>query len=162
MNQTVLKWSLRVAEKQTATLRQASRLAPIALSVLIPLVWAQSQVPKQAPKTNTKLIHSVKGNDLFIAHCAACHGADGKGHGPVAPVLRVQVRDLTTVAQRNGGQFPVARINRVISGDEGLTSHGSREMPIWGPIFHQVERDQDWGAVRLDNLVKYLQSIQKP
>jgi mono/diheme cytochrome c family protein len=41
-----------------------------------------------------------------------------------------------------------------------IASHGSREMPVWGPIFHQVEEDVDRGYVRLDNLVKYLQSIQ--
>jgi hypothetical protein len=33
-------------------------------------------------------------------------------------------------------------------------------MPIWGPIFSQVERDQDWGRVRIANLGKYLESIQ--
>jgi mono/diheme cytochrome c family protein len=33
-------------------------------------------------------------------------------------------------------------------------------MPIWGPIFHQVEADVDWGNVRVENLVKYLESIQ--
>jgi mono/diheme cytochrome c family protein len=33
-------------------------------------------------------------------------------------------------------------------------------MPIWGPIFHQVEADMDWGNVRLENLVNYLESIQ--
>jgi mono/diheme cytochrome c family protein len=33
-------------------------------------------------------------------------------------------------------------------------------MPIWGPIFHQIESDVDWGNVRVENLVKYLESIQ--
>ena len=45
-------------------------------------------------------------------------------------------------------------------GEEVLASHGSREMPIWGPIFHQIEADVDRAHVRLDNLVKYLESIQ--
>ena len=56
--------------------------------------------------------------------------------------------------------FPSARVRKMISGDEVLASHGSREMPIWGPIFHQVEEDRDFGAVRLENLAKYLESIQ--
>jgi len=30
-----------------------------------------------------------------------------------------------------------------------------REMTIWGPIFHQIESDQDFGNVRLQNLTKY-------
>jgi mono/diheme cytochrome c family protein len=42
-----------------------------------------------------------------------------------------------------------------------IASHGSREMPVWGPIFHQVEEDVDRGNVRVENLVEYLQSIQR-
>jgi len=54
----------------------------------------------------------------------------------------------------------VARIRETILGEQVVVAHGSREMPIWGPIFHQVEGDMDWGNVRLENLVKYLESIQ--
>jgi len=39
-------------------------------------------------------------------------------------------------------------------------SHGSSEMPVWGPVFHRVERDQDLGLLRINNLMKYLGSIQ--
>jgi hypothetical protein len=34
-------------------------------------------------------------------------------------------------------------------------------MPIWGAIFHQVERDRDFGEIRLQNLINYLESIQQ-
>jgi hypothetical protein len=34
-------------------------------------------------------------------------------------------------------------------------------MTIWGPIFHEVEADQDWGEVRLDAITKYIESIQQ-
>jgi hypothetical protein len=34
-------------------------------------------------------------------------------------------------------------------------------MPIWGPIFHEVESDQDWGEVRLDAINKHIESIQR-
>lgn len=119
-----------------------------------------------APKTQEqleqfeRLIYSVKGPDLFRAHCAACHGEDAKGGGPLASALKSKVPDLTVLAKNNGGQFPSARVRRTIMGDEVLSSHGSREMPIWGSIFHQIEEDVDWGNVRLENLVKYLESIQ--
>jgi hypothetical protein len=33
-------------------------------------------------------------------------------------------------------------------------------MPVWGPIFHQVEADIDRGNVRIENLIRYLESIQ--
>jgi mono/diheme cytochrome c family protein len=41
-----------------------------------------------------------------------------------------------------------------------LASHGSREMPIWGPVFHQIEADVDRGHVRMENLIRYLEAIQ--
>jgi mono/diheme cytochrome c family protein len=116
---------------------------------------------EQTRKQLERLIYSVKGPDLFRAHCAACHGADATGGGPLAPSLKSKVPDLTVLAKNNGGQFPSARVSKTILGDDVLMSHGSREMPVWGPIFHQVEEDQDFGNVRLQNLVRYLESIQK-
>ena len=124
--------------------------------------------PQTASRTQEKtkdqleqLIYSVKGPDLFRAHCAACHGSDAKGSGPLASSLKTKVADLTVLTKNNGGQFPSARVRKTITGDDVLASHGSREMPIWGPIFHQVEADQDFGNVRLQNLTKYLESIQQ-
>lgn len=117
---------------------------------------------RQSPNTPRQpLIRSLKGPDLFHAYCASCHGADAKGNGPVTPALNTRVPDLTTIAQRNGGSFPVERIRKIIAGDETIIAHGSREMPVWGPIFHRVEEDRDYGDVRLHNLLEYLQSLQK-
>lgn len=113
------------------------------------------------PRENyERLIFSVRGPDLFRAHCAPCHGAGGKGDGPVAASLKAKAADLTVLAKNNGGRFPVERAGKFISGEEFVASHGSREMPVWGPIFHQIEEDQDFGNVRLQNLVKYLETIQ--
>jgi cytochrome c553 len=78
----------------------------------------------------------------------------------VAPALRATVPDLTIIAISEGGNFPAARMRRIITGEGIIASHGTREMPVWGPIFHQVEEDVDRGNVRLENLVKYLESIQ--
>jgi hypothetical protein len=75
--------------------------------------------------------------------------------------LKTKPADLTVLAKNNGGQFSSARVRKTITGDDVLASHGSWEMPIWGPIFHQIEADQDFGNVRLKNLVKYLESIQQ-
>jgi mono/diheme cytochrome c family protein len=122
--------------------------------------WAQAK--PSAQKAYEELIFSVRGPDLFRAHCAPCHGLDGKGGGPVAPSLKATVADLTVLAKRNGGRFPEERVRRIISGNEpSLLPHGSREMPVWGPIFHQIEEDQDFGNVRLKNLITYLESIQQ-
>jgi len=108
-----------------------------------------------------RLISSLRGSDLFQHYCASCHGTDGSGNGPVSPALITKVPDLTTIAQRNGGIFPTRRIRNIVAGDEVIVSHGSREMPVWGPIFHQIEEDRDLGEVRLQNVTKYLESMQK-
>jgi len=120
----------------------------------------QTQKAPEAREPSTLLIQSVKGPDLFRAYCASCHGTDAKGKGPAAPALKARVPDLTLLSRRNRGQFPAAQVREEIVGEQVVAAHGSREMPIWGPIFHQVEGDQDWGEVRLENLVKYLASIQ--
>lgn len=120
----------------------------------------QTKPPSQ--KEYERLIYSVKGPDLFRAHCAACHGSDGKGDGPVAPTLKTKPADLTVLAKNSHGIFPRQIVLKIISGDDSsLLAHGSREMPVWGPIFHQIEEDQDFGNVRLQNLTKYLESIQQ-
>ena len=106
------------------------------------------------------LIRSLEGVDLYKAYCASCHGKTGTGNGPMAPALKATMPDLTAIAKDNGGVFPEARIRRIIMGEGMIASHGSREMPVWGPIFHQIEEDVDRGNVRLENLVKYLESIQ--
>jgi len=119
-----------------------------------------SQTTQKPPDSET-LIRSVEGMDLYRAYCASCHGKNGKGNGPVAPALKATVPDLTVIAKNNRGQFPVARVRSTLTGEEGMiASHGSREMPVWGPIFHDERAPVDLGPVRLNNLVKYLESIQ--
>jgi len=67
--------------------------------------------------------------------CASCHGADGKGAGPVAAALKRAPADLTMLAKKNGGVFPVGRMYDTIDGRAEVSSHGPREMPIWGRRF---------------------------
>lgn len=108
------------------------------------------------------LIESLDGAALYQAYCATCHGADGKGVGPMTEWLKIQSPDLTRLSIREGGKFPLTRVQRVISGQENITAgHGTREMPVWGPIFSQIAWDQDLGRIRVYNLAKYLETIQQ-
>jgi mono/diheme cytochrome c family protein len=129
------------------------------IAVVAPGIGTQAQKAPDAREQSTPLIPSVIGPDLFRAYCASCHGVDARGKGPAAPALKTSVPDLTLLSKRNLGRFPTDHVREVIIGGQ-VVAHGSREMPVWGPILHQVEGDQDWGNVRVDNLVKYLASIQ--
>ena len=75
-----------------------------------------------------------RGEQLFWMHCAACHGVEGTGDGPMAPAMLVQPRNLTALAFANDGVFPTERVIRRIDGTDPLVSHGS-EMPVYGPFF---------------------------
>jgi mono/diheme cytochrome c family protein len=123
--------------------------------------WVSAQTPKVDTAETTHLIDSIQGPALYTAYCAVCHGADGKGAGPMAKSLKAALPDLTRISLREGGKFPLLRMEHVISGEEPLPAgHGTRDMPVWGPIFSQVAWDQDLGRVRVFNLAKYLESIQ--
>jgi mono/diheme cytochrome c family protein len=118
---------------------------------------AQNRNQRQSP------IRPVEGASIFRSYCAACHGVDGRGNGPASKALKQEVPDLTKLSQRNGGAFPAVHVRTIVmfGGDDLLPAHGSKQMPIWGPIFHELEFDQDLGNVRLENIVKYLESIQR-
>jgi len=129
------------------------------LFLAAPCIPAQNQkTPNNAP---ARLIDSVQGAELYKAYCAVCHGKDAKGDGPMSKSLKSAPADLTRIAARNGGSFPVTRVRRVISGEQPLAAgHGTHEMPIWGPIFSQVGPDVDLGRLRIDNLARYIESLQ--
>jgi mono/diheme cytochrome c family protein len=74
------------------------------------------------------------GKRLFDTNCAVCHGPTGKGDGVYVDLLKRPMGDLTSMARRNGGVFPVAWTFEVINGTAG-TGHGTRDMPIWGDEF---------------------------
>jgi len=109
------------------------------------------------------VIDSVTGRDLFDFYCASCHGRDGRGHGPVAPALKVPPADLTLIARKSAGTFPAARIEAfVTNGGEPSPAHGTREMPVWGPIFRGLDPSDTLAKVRISNVVKHVASMQVP
>jgi mono/diheme cytochrome c family protein len=138
--------------------------AAFALQGPPPGQWPQREPPSPQlpPERNAPRTLSVEGGALYVAYCASCHGRDAKGNGPTAAALKVPPPDLTTLSQRHGGKFPAELVEKTILGEDPVTiAHGSREMPVWGPIFGQIEWDQDLRSVRVRNLTNYLESIQQ-
>lgn len=119
---------------------------------------AQSTTIKHVPIMNTP---SNSGKDMYHSYCAVCHGTEGKGNGPAAPALKTSPTDLTTLTQKNGGKYPSAHVAAVIRGQATLPSHGTADMPIWGPLFSSISQGHEAQIQqRISNLVSYIESQQ--
>jgi len=108
------------------------------------------------------------GRDLFMTHCWQCHGQDASGNGPMAEVLAITTPDLTRLAARNGGVFPLEAVARQIDGRDVVLAHGG-EMPIFGPFLDTAKMialrlpsgQPMMTGVPLANVVVYLESLQQ-
>jgi mono/diheme cytochrome c family protein len=135
-----------------------TKLAILGSVAAIGVLWAQN--PPTISKVPVKAVSPASGKDMFMEYCATCHGKDGKGNGPAAAALKKAPADLTTLAARNGGKFPEPRVYQFIQGSAEVPAHGSRDMPIWGTLFRELDRDPGIAHMRMSNLTDYLKSIQ--
>jgi Cytochrome C oxidase, cbb3-type, subunit III len=96
----------------------------------------------------------------YQSSCAACHGADAKGGGPVSKDLKTRPADLTALAKNNNGVFPYERVYQVIDGrNTTITSHGTREMPVWGYRFGPPQAFRF--KQRIIAVIDYLKTLQQ-
>src|SRR5579884_194967 len=97
----------------------AAAVCVVAVSGSFVLRATRMSAPQNGEQSeeHMRLIHSLDGAELFQHHCAACHGARGRGDGPVATTLKHVVPDLTLLAAHNSGIFPDARVRQVILGE---------------------------------------------
>lgn len=104
-----------------------------------------------------------EGRRLFRIHCQACHGKSAQGDGVMKERLGTAPADLTTLAQRNQGEFPYDEVYAILDGRQELPTHGDREMPVWGFTFQSPGLDSDQDQVvrgMVEALTRYLESIQ--
>jgi len=120
-------------------------------------VLAAQQI-KTVPVTSTV---ANDGREMFSAYCAACHGTEGRGDGPAAAALKRRPADLTQLARKNNGVFPAVRVKLFIKGNDEVAAHGTREMPVWGPVLQSLApTNRDLVALRIRNLEQYIESLQ--
>jgi mono/diheme cytochrome c family protein len=109
------------------------------------------------------------GKTEYYTKCAVCHGLSGKGEGSFGEVLKMNMPDLTAIAKRNDGVFPLDRVKMVIDGRATPRAHGTSEMPIWGtrygveaaPRYDDFRSDPEaFVHVRILALVDYLYRLQ--
>ncbi len=145
-------------------------LKPIAVlfgvGVLFTTMFAVAQQPvPQVKMIPIKPTSSASGKQMFATYCAACHGKDGKGNGPAASAMKKTPIDLTSLSKDNGGKFPAGHVSSVLQFGVSDTAHGSKEMPVWGATFSESQTafagTPGEVQLRVQNLVKYLQSIQQ-
>jgi mono/diheme cytochrome c family protein len=106
----------------------------------------------------------------YEANCVACRGAEGKGDGYYGKVINVKMPDVTTIARRNGGVFPIEKVMMLIDGRDVPAAHGVRQMPIWGIDYSlksaEIYRNfpthdpETYVRVRILALVDYLYLMQ--
>ncbi len=140
----------------------------ISLAVILMMVsafgWAQAGPAETAPTIKHVPITDVpsnSGKEMFKSYCAVCHGSDAKGNGPAAAALKTAPPNLTLLAQKNGGKYPAAHVSSVLRGQASLLSHGTQDMPIWGPLFSSISEGHDAQVQqRTSNLVDYIETLQ--
>lgn len=126
------------------------------------LIATAGYLAAQGPVEPALATRSVDGGVLYAAHCEVCHGRNATGDGAMAAALKTKVPDLTLLARRNKGVFPLDRVQVVIDGTgTAALSHGTREMPVWGPVFSQDMGERDLSKLRIFNLARYLEKLQK-
>ena len=144
-------------------MKQATRFVVfLSLFFIASSLLASAQAQVKIKRDRAHYTSPTSGEEMYKAYCASCHGLQAKGDGPAAPAFRADVPDLTRLAKQNGGKFPFFHIVQEIRGDVNNPSHGSKEMPIWGPVFMSVSDRQPAQVVqRMENLTKYIESLQK-
>jgi len=101
----------------------------------------------------------------FVRACAVCHGIHGRGDAVASSLLLAPVPDLTQIAARNGGSFPM---EDVIATIDGRSTRGHGPMPVWG---YEMQNDNMAVAgteaadaivrARIISIAEHLKSIQE-
>lgn len=135
-----------------------------AVVLVVPGAFALGAVQDvhQSP-TPPLVIKSTYGADLYKFYCSNCHGVTAHGSGAVSP-LRLPAPDLTALARQNGGVFPRERVRESITFGPRVAQrgeHGTADMPVWGTVFLGLETNDTMTAVRIENIISYLASLQE-
>jgi mono/diheme cytochrome c family protein len=132
----------------------------LTLSAALTAGTGNAQSNSKAP-TRLQQSAATNGKQMYASYCASCNGVDGKGDGPVAASLKMPAADLTLLSKNNSGEFPDRHIFVVLQNGTEIPSHGTAEMPVWGPILGRLDKaNPDVKRLRISNLIRYLKSIQ--
>jgi hypothetical protein len=118
------------------------------------------------PLTVCPVYADSRGKSRFLADCARCHAADGKGR--VAEMRQVKGYmsvDLTQLSKSNGGKFPRQVVYDAIDGRKRFPAHFVGDMPTWGLQYQDTiqgsKASEKKVRDKISALVDYIESIQE-
>ena len=93
---------------------------------------------------------AYEGRRLYVSYCQLCHGTGGKGDGPLAKAMAINITDLTTTIRSRSDTI----LTKIITGQGKQTITGrdrhnvlSDAMPEWKDVFSKSQ---------LKSLIAYL------
>jgi hypothetical protein len=108
------------------------------------------------------------GEDLYSENCVSCHGVTGRGDGVNASKLSTSPADLTKIAARRDGVWPMLEVMAIIDGYSRNTLP-REDMPVFENFLdnEMVEFDTGNGVEilvphKLIEIVNYLETLQDP
>lgn len=115
--------------------------------------------------TASPAAESNSGKQMYLQYCSSCHGKDGKGDGTVSRDLKVRVPDLTGLAKKNKGVYPLDDVMATIDGQRLVRGHGDRNMPVWGESFHGESDGKKYpeltALLKAKIIAEYVATLQK-
>ena len=123
---------------------------------------AEMSKPNEATAESQAATQDVSGADEFQRYCALCHGADGRGMGPLSDVdaMKRRAADLTQIALRNNGVFPFVRVANTIRVGGSLAAHSPSRMMAWEKIF-SAESDPVRAKAIIFEVTRYVEGLQE-
>lgn len=115
--------------------------------------------------TASPAAESNSGKQMYLQYCSSCHGKDGKGDGTVSRDLKVRVFDLTGLAKKNKGVYPLDDVMATIDGRRLVRGHGDRNMPVWGESFRSESEGKKYPELttllKAKIIAEYVATLQK-
>jgi cbb3-type cytochrome c oxidase subunit III len=94
------------------------------------------------PEVSANPPPAYEGRRLYVSYCQLCHGADGKGDGPLAKAIQISPADLTTTVRSRSDTI----LMKIITGEGRQTITGrdrhnllSEAMPEWKDVFSESQ-----------------------
>jgi mono/diheme cytochrome c family protein len=142
-------------------MRKGMLMTALAAAVALGMGYGNQSKSSSTVKIQVQRTAAANGKAMYVNYCAPCHGVTGKGNGPVAVALKQQPIDLTVLSRNNGGKYPATHVLSVLEYGSEIPSHGTAQMPVWGPILGSMDQSDPINTrLRISNLTHFIETIQ--